>query len=147
VDRGVEEGVSAACVACGYDASARVVARWEFTIPRDLPSLNQRIHNGARGWQYRATRNAWMGDFLAMRGTQAMHLPLSENKRRVTLTRLYTGRMREMDLANIDAKACVDAMKLAGLIFDDAPRYYEGHVKQERGKERGTRILIEEISA
>jgi hypothetical protein len=134
------------CIKCGHDANAVVIAEWTMTIPRALPSLNERIHNGAKGWRYRRTRDAWASDLRAMR-LVARHKPTNlANLRRVTLTRLYTGRMREMDLANIDTKACVDAMKLAGLIFDDAPRYYEGHVMQERCGERGTRITIEELT-
>ena len=44
----------AACSRCGYDASARVSATWTFTIERDPPSLNARIHNaGASRWKYR----------------------------------------------------------------------------------------------
>jgi len=139
-----------ACAACSFDPDATVLARFEFTVPRDLGTLNARVFNGRQGWSYRKLRDAWFSDLSALRRLHAVRYAGTKfdpknNKRRVTLTRLYTGRMREMDLANIDAKACVDAMKLAGLIFDDAPRYYEGHVKQERGSERGTRVVIEEL--
>jgi len=138
-----------ACAACSFDPDATVLARWDFTIPRDLPSLNQRIHNGAKGWIYRSVRDAWTTDLrtlLMAQGVWALGKVAPVNKRRVTFTRLYTGRMKEMDVGNIDVKSCTDALKLAGLIFDDAPRYYEGHVKQERGSERGTRILVEELA-
>ena len=136
--------MTAPCLACGYDATARVVARREFVVPRDLPSLNQRIHNGARGWQYRKARAAWYADFTIIR--YAQKIPAAKASRRVTLVRMYSKHQRLMDKANVDTKVCVDALVLAGLLKDDAPQWLELHVKQERGKERGTRVLIEEVS-
>ncbi len=136
-----------ACLKCGYDAEAAVVASWSFVIPRVLPSLNERIHNGKRGWRYRRVREAWISDMQAMR----MSLPVRDrtrilNKRRVTITRLFSKHQRLMDKANVDTKACVDAMVSVGLLADDSPQWLELHVKQERGQERGTRVSIEELT-
>jgi hypothetical protein len=131
-----------ACLKCGHDPLATVTASWAFHVPRDLPSLNKRIHNGAHGWRYRRVRESWISDMKTMKlvaGVQTANI----NKRRVTLVRLYSGHQREMDAANIDTKACVDAMRYAGLIVDDSPRWLELHVKQERSKERGLSVLIE----
>jgi len=138
-----------ACAKCQHDPDAAVIARWEFTIPRDLPSLNERIHNGAKGWKYRATRDAWAADLRAIRfANRIPHIGASPptTRRRVTLVRVYSGRQKEMDRANLDSKACVDAMIISGLIVDDSPSWLELHVLQERGTERGTRVLIEELS-
>jgi len=133
-----------ACPACAFDPEATVSARWEFRIGRDLHTTNRHVVNGRHGWAYRRARAGWHSDMYASRLIHAV--AVATGKRRVTITRLYSGRQREMDLGNIDVKACVDAMKLAGLIVDDRPAVYEGHVKQERGADRGTRIVIEEIA-
>lgn len=133
-----------ACPQCSFDADAPVLARWEMHVPRDLPSLNERIHNSAKGWGYRASRDAWLRDFITLRILKAITPPTG--RRRVTLVRVYSGRQKEMDRANLDSKACVDAMVRAGLLLDDDAEGLELHVKQERGCERGTRVLIEELA-
>jgi len=133
-----------ACQKCQHDPDAAVIARWEFTIPRDLPSLNERIHNGAKGWAYRKSRDSWLQDLTVL--GYAHKVTSATTKRRVTITRLYSGRQQEMDRANIDTKACVDALRLTRAIHDDAPTWLELHVLQVKGTERGTRVLIEELS-
>ncbi len=133
-----------ACQACQFDPDATVLASWTIRTEINLGTLNARVFNGKQGWRYRANRDIWHSGLLYF--SRLQRIPKATGKRRVTLTRIYAGRGREMDLGNIDVKACVDAMKLAGLIVDDKPALYEGHVKQERGAESGTRIHIEELS-
>jgi Holliday junction resolvase RusA-like endonuclease len=134
-----------ACARCSFDPDAQVTASWSFHIPRELGSLNKRVFNGRMGWVYRADRNAWAEDFANMRAV--LRIPIAKGKRRVTLTRVYSGRQKEMDLRNIDTKACFDAMTIAGLLVDDNPACLESHVSQERGVDRGVRVLVEEVGA
>lgn len=136
-----------ACAACGFNAAATVLAAWDLHIPRDLGSLNARVFNGRNGWKYRADRDAWAEDFANLRAV--LRIPLAEGKRRVTITRVYSGQQKVMDYANLvgGAKACTDAMKLAGLIVDDKPAFLEDHYHQVRAADRGVRVRIEEIEA
>ena len=136
--------MTAPCLACGFDPSAIVLSSWSLSIPRALASLNLRIHNGKQGWRYREDRDAWLRDFITLRILKAITPPTT--KRRVTLTRVFGGRQQLYDKANVDTKAAVDAMVRAGLLKDDNADWLELHVKQERGTERGTRVLIEELA-
>ncbi len=135
--------MTAACVSCGFDPSAAVLATWTFDVPHEIGSLNQRVFNGRMGWKYRKDRDQWAEDFTVF--AAFLRIPAAKGKRRVTLTRLYSGQQKEMDRRNMDFKACLDAMKIAGLILDDKPALLEDIYRQERGKVRGVRVLIEEV--
>lgn len=135
-----------ACAACGHDASAIVVARWEFHIDRDPPSLNDRVFNGRQGWRYRSERDAWCLEIRAVRLLQ--RITKATGKRRVTLTRKYTSRQQLRDRDNLAGgmKACVDALVLEGLLVGDAPEQAEVIYKQERTTPRGLTIVVEELA-
>lgn len=135
-----------ACPRCHYDPHAVILASWSFHIPRDIASMNSHTVNNRAGWAYRKERDGWASDLRVIRTTQ--RIPEASTKRRVTITRVYIGRQQEMDYANLvgGAKACVDALKIAGLIVDDAPAWLEDCYAQLRGGFRGTSFLVEEIA-
>lgn len=135
-----------ACLKCGHDPSARVVVSWSFQVDRDPPSLNERLFNaGPRRWAYARQRDTWSLEFINARNLQRM--PFAQNKRRVTLTRLYDGRQKERDVDNLfgGGKVVVDALVHAHILVSDAPRDAEIHWTQERGA-RGLRVLVEELA-
>lgn len=123
-----------ACPKCGYDADAKVIARWTFTVERDTPSLNDRVYNAAtyRGSMYRKVRDAWCWEFRAAR--LKVRIPRARTRRRVTIVRNYGGRARERDRDNLigGAKAVIDAMVSEGLLVDDTSLGAEIHYDQRR---------------
>ena len=146
------------CARCGFDPHALIAARWEFTVPLEIQSGNDHVVNAPRGkgrarWArsgaYKQRRVQWQ-TAVRVQGryvTQAASGGSLANRRRVTVTRVYSGRQRELDRDNLyaGAKVAVDALKHCGVIVDDRREWCELHVVQERGAERGTRFLIEEL--
>lgn len=134
-----------ACPKCHYDEAAPVSASWSFLIDRDPPSLNARLFNGPRGWVYRKERDAWCIEFRAVRLLQ--RIPIAKTKRRVTLTRCYTGRQQARDRDNLAGgmKACVDALVLEKLLAGDDVVSAEIHYAQSRTTPGGLHVLIEEL--
>jgi hypothetical protein len=135
------------CAKCGHNPAAVVTAAWTFEIGRDVKGMNWRVHNvGGSRWRYAAQRDGWLRDMLASRHVH--RIPVAASKRRVTLTRLYSGRQREIDRDNLcgGLKSCVDAMVRAELLIGDGPREAEIHYAQERAAKSGLRVLLEEIS-
>lgn len=136
-----------ACTKCAYDPDALVLASWTFVVALDPPSLNAHIQNAGTGrWQYAKLRKEWTEAMAIAQVTE--HVPIAAAKRRVTLTRLFSGRQKRRDRDNLagGCKPIVDAMIEAGLLVDDDDEYAEIHYAQERGNERGLRVLIEEIA-
>lgn len=135
-----------ACVKCGHDPDAAVRASWTFDIGREVKSMNSRDVNGKRGWVYRVARAAWERDMISWR--RACRIPIAVSRRRVTLTRLYGYRQRELDPDNLvgGLKACVDAMVEAGLLLGDTKAKAEIHYAQFKSPDFGLRVLIEELA-
>lgn len=135
------------CEKCGYDPGAKVTASWTLHVDRDPPSLNDRVFNaGPRRWRYKRERDAWGWEIRAARLLQ--RVPTATSRRRVTLTRVYSGRQQERDVDNLAGgmKAVVDALVLERLLVGDEPAHAELHYAQERGTPIGLRILIEELA-
>jgi len=150
-----------ACRYCGVDPELRVIARWEVFLPLATFSQNSRgASNKGRGRiEYRNKRDSYTFLLLAearKRGipTEApLAVKLRTNRkgerqvifetrktrprfgaRRVVLTRLYTAREHEYDRGNLigGMKPLVDAMVIAGLLYDDSPACLDDHYKQRR---------------
>ena len=135
-----------ACPKCGYHAEAAVLRSWTLEIPREVESANSyTVNAGKTRWKYAAQRDAWTRDMLAMRRVHGMTVAVG--MRRVTLTRLYSGRQREMDRANFiaGAKPVLDAMVRACMLVDDKPKWLEDHYAQVKADRPGLRVLVEEI--
>ncbi len=136
-----------ACDKCGHDPRARVTASWTFLVDRDPPSLNSRIFNaGPRRYLYKRERDAWCWELRAVRLLQ--RIPPARARRRITLTRVYSGRQQERDRDNLAGgmKAVVDAIVYERLLAGDDSKLAEIHYAQERGIPTGLRVLLEELS-
>src|ERR1700753_4125409 len=91
---------SSACARCGYDPAAIVTRGWGFAIPRPVHSLNAHRGNyGGTRWAYKHDRDGWQWEFKVARINA--RIPLAIGKRSVTLTRLYSGRERAVDVDNL----------------------------------------------
>lgn len=138
------------CRLCGGRPYAKVAASWTFRVDRDAPSQNTIASNttGHGNWAYRKERNEWERLLAGHRG--ALRIPPATIKRRVTITRCYSGQQKLRDHGNLvgGLKAAVDAMVLVGMLKDDSPEWAEFHYHQRRVEkaERGTLITIEELA-
>ncbi len=138
-----------ACVKCGHNPAAKVIAAWAFTLAGELHSMNRHVVNfGAARHAYRRERDAWA--WLARAARLKHRIAIATGRRRLTLTRIYAGRQRELDRDNLagGAKPLVDALVREGLLVDDTSRWLELHHDQERGTapgDRGVRVLLEEL--
>lgn len=135
-----------ACPKCSYDAHALVARSWTFRIDRDPPSLNSRLYNaGPRRWAYKRERDTWTLEVRNMRLLR--RLPIATTRRRVTLTRQFTGRQKLRDVDNLigGAKIIVDALVLEGLLLGDAEIHAEIHYGQVQAAPAGLVVLIEEF--
>ena len=136
-----------ACVKCGHDPAATVVYSWAFHVDRDPPSLNSRLFNsGARRWAYKRERDVWCLEFRAARLLK--RIGKAKGKRRVTLTRNYSGRQQHRDADNLAGgmKAVVDALVLEQLLVNDDASHAEIHYAQARTTPAGLVVLIEELA-
>ena len=136
------------CARCGYDPAAIVTGLWEFTIARQVHSLNAHRGNyGRTRWAYKQDRDGWQWQFKAARINA--RIPTAIGKRRVTLTRLYSGRERPFDTDNLagSMKLVVDAMVREGLLLGDDPARAELHHNQTRAATSGLAVVIEELGA
>jgi hypothetical protein len=141
------------CARCHYDPDQRVTASWSFLICRDPPSLNQRIFNaGNSRWRYQKERDTWATELMVARGNGRIPKAKAGSRRRVTLERIYGGRMQERDLDNLvgGMKPIVDALVLQGFIVGDTAKDVElhyGQIREDGTAARGLRVLIEETAA
>lgn len=149
------------------------MTRWIILVPRELPSQNRAPHNTSftASHQYRRARVAWARDvrLLAFDARVPLVGGHYEPFRKVTITRLYGKGQREIDKGNAwgGAKLVIDVLcppkvfkrrKVKGgpvfehlrpgtsLIVDDAPRWADIDVTQERAADgkAATRITIED---
>lgn len=142
-----------ACPKCNHDPLAPVSATWTFHIPRNIKSGNSyMVNSGPSRWAYAKERDAWMSDISkAAPLVSRSAVDSYSSKRRVTLTRFYGGRQRELDPDNAmaGAKCVIDALVRCGLLVDDRREFAEIHIVQIRTnvKEQiGTTFTIEELT-
>jgi Holliday junction resolvase RusA-like endonuclease len=112
---------------------------FEAEVPGTVPSLNLLLR---RHWmKRRAISKRWQWTMLASR-PQPYSAPALA---RVTITRFSRG---TLDVDNLygAAKIVVDALKVAGLIVDDAPKVLELICRQERASHAATHITIERLT-
>lgn len=137
-----------ACVRCGHNPDEVVTASWSFFVDREMSSLNARIVNtGHSARLYRSERDAWCWEFRAAK--LKLKIPKALVRRRVVLTRIYSGRQKERDRDNLigGAKLAVDALVHEGLIANDDSAMVEISYAQERGPTSGLRVLLESVAA
>lgn len=137
-----------ACAKCGHNPEAEVAARWEFAIPQQMASLNERISNrGMARFGYQRHRDLWQRWMRVARVNNRITTPTG--KRRVTITRLIGYRQREFDRDNLvgGGKAIVDAMVREGLLLGDDATRAEVHYEQvRRDGASGVVVLLEELA-
>lgn len=135
------------CTKCGHDPDAVVFDKFMFIIDREPPSLNDRLFNaGPRARLYRKERDAWCWLFRAARLKWNIPIAHEQDRRRVTLTRLFGARQRERDHDNLvgGQKAVVDALVIEKLIAGDRLIDAEIYYGQKRSNLHiGLDVLIE----
>lgn len=139
-----------ACMKCGHDPDAKVVASWTFVLDCEVESLNARHVNAgsnAAKAKYRDARTAW--EWLIRAARLEHRITPATGRRRLTLTRIYARGQRALDRDNLAGgmKPLVDAIAREGLLRDDTPAWLELHHDQEPGAERGVRVLLEDLAA
>ena len=137
------------CVKCGHDPDAIVATTYQFHIDREPPSLNDRLFNsGPRAREYRKERDAWMWHLREARLKWLIPFAHEQDRRRVTLTRVFGARQRERDFDNLSGgmKACVDALVLEKLLAGDSPGDAEIYYAQKRGNRAGLHVTIEVLA-
>lgn len=100
-------------------------------LTKDIVSYNA-VHghwsNKSHSW-----KQAQLWEIL-LRSTIGLDIPVKQGtvKRRLVITRVVHGRMKEMELANYPSgmKPIEDAMVNLGWLIDDAPKYVETEMRQ-----------------
>lgn len=139
-----------ACLRCGHDPSAEVASTWQFHIARPVQSGNAHTYNvGASRWRYAKERDAWQSLIRDARCDEG--IPSARGKRRLTLTRYYGGRQREMDQDNYatGCKLILDAVVREGLLVDDRREFAEvSYVQIQTSvvEQRGLLMTLEELA-
>lgn len=118
---------------------------WSFFVPLEPPSQNKISGNKGRSrYKYKDIRDNYR--MLFENQMILLDIPPATVRRRVLVTRIFTGRSRRFDFGNLvgGCKPLLDAMTLVGMILDDKELYLEDHYYQERSDEGGAHIVIEE---
>lgn len=109
-----------------------------------IPSANTILghHWSKKGREMKRARDEIYYSMLENRLATLRH---EERKAKVKITRVYSGRSREMDVENIFTKGCFDALVHLGLLKDDSPKWVTTKVEQRRGDGNYTTIEIEYV--
>lgn len=138
-----------ACVKCGHDPDAVVLQTWTLRLEKRLESANARtVNEGKSRWRYAAERDEWLSWVtVAARHAGVWWTASAAGKRRVTITRHYARRAREIDPDNLvaGAKPLVDALVMAKVVHDDKAQWLELHVLQHRDVINYTSVVVEEM--
>lgn len=107
------------------------------TLPGRTPSLNEtlRMHWAVR----KKAKHSWAWDLQCAFPPSARN---AKERRRVSLT-MHRSRLLDHDNAVGGAKDFMDAMKIAKLIKDDAPKWLDLHVGQQKCPRKHERIEVE----
>lgn len=136
------------CPFCGGNSEAPLRGRWETTLALEPPSQNKLTVKGERGaFLARKLYRKFRDDYGWLLKSWAQGIPLPAGRRRVIITRYYSGRGQRYDKGNLigGCKPLLDAMVLAHLLLDDDEESVEDHYLQESAPESGVHIIIEEL--
>lgn len=135
------------CRFCGDCETTPVGGSWRFFVPRQPPGANQRrVNAGAARFAYAKERDLWAWEIRAHRLRAA--ITPATGMRRVTFTRLFTGRGQLMDRINLagGCKPLLDCLVREHLLVDDDPAHVLDHYHQRRHDVlSGLEITIEEL--
>lgn len=108
------------------------------------PSIN--VHYGHHWSKKHALRERWMWLVKRELRRQQIWVPPKWSKARIRIER-YGPRMLDADNARAGMKPLIDRLVQEGIITDDNPSVIgEPEVKQIVGKERGTRVYVEQVA-
>jgi hypothetical protein len=119
------------------------LATFEVSLPWSLVTPNSRLHWGAKA-RIVADLRASVG-IQALSWRKAHSLPPADGRRALSLVLVRGKRQRFLDEAdNLPAalKPCLDSLKDAGIIVDDAARHVEVKYSQGRGDKPALRITV-----
>lgn len=136
-----------ACPACLYDPAATVTASWSFFLPGPASSQNRLHGKGGARFVYKKVRDTY--ERYIRLAIDAHRITQATGKRRVTLTRYYTGRQREFDRSNWvgGAKPVVDSLVRCGLLVDDSSKWVDDYYHQRRHEHLcGVEVVLEELA-
>lgn len=125
--------------------------RWVLELPVRLYSLNQiyRWRYGGRGaWRYHRLRMEY-GWAIMAEGAKGVRpaAPNATGPRSVCITRIMGPRARRYDADNLagGAKPLLDELVKFKLLKDDSEKWCRVEYAQERGREHGVRIELEDF--
>ncbi len=135
------------CPYCCADFDAVITKTWRFDIPVQPPSQNVVAQNkGKSRHRYKEVRDTF--EYLLNAERVRLGVPKATVKRRVIITRLYTGRGQRRDRGNLigGCKPLVDALHRTGLLVDDAEQWVDDYYHQHKCDRSGTLIDLEEFA-
>lgn len=135
------------CGSCGQPIPEDFSAFWEFEIPVEPPTQNLVAYNKGGGrFVYKKYREAFAWHLLAV--SRQLRIPIAAGRRRVFITRLYTGHGQQRDRGNVvgGCKPLLDAMVAVKLLRNDTEDDVIDLYDQERADRAGARIRIEELA-
>ena len=135
------------CGSCGQELPPAGKS-WLFALSLSPPSQNA-VSGNKGSYVAKAKYRKYRDDYeiLLRAWMNELKIPDAVARRRVSVTRRYSGRSQKMDRGNLigGCKPLLDAMTRVGLIVDDNEEFLEDHYYQRRAKEGGVEINIEEM--
>lgn len=139
--------MTAACPRCGH-TEGLAGAEYRFFIPMEPPSQNTvAMNSSGKRFGYKAVRNQFT--FMVRAAMNARAIPEAKGKRRLVLTRFYTGRGRAYDRANMvgGCKPVVDSLVNCGLLVDDSEQWLDDYYLQRRDDHlSGVEVVLQEMT-
>lgn len=136
------------CGSCRQPLPALYGVLWHFVISLPPPSQNK-VSGNKGGHKAQKAYKKYRDDyqFLLQVWKNQLKIPDATGRRRVHITRLFKGKAQKYDRGNLigGCKPLLDAMTRCNLLVDDKEEFVEDHYDQERGKETGVRIIIQDM--
>lgn len=128
------------CVKCGFDPDAKMGQSWTATAESYAPSVNETGANTKINRVYRQWRKRWEKQF----GPWLKTLPPAKAKRRVQITRVYSGRQRPYDRINFASgcKPLLDTLVEFGGLYDDSPTWCDDYYEQRKSPDGKDYIVV-----
>jgi len=126
------------------DDEPTIERRWSFTIPIAVPSANELKRAAYSGDKSRYKR--LRTDFGWLVKSAAQWVPKATAPRKVRITRLMgkNGKLYDHDNFVSACKALLDELVAFGLLVDDSAEWVTATYAQEKAKEHGTKVELED---
>jgi Holliday junction resolvase RusA-like endonuclease len=116
-------------------------------VPKEPPTQNEIAQNkGGKRFGYKRVREEFT--FLVRAAMNKNGVPAATGRRRMVLTRFYTGRGRARDYGNLvgGCKAVVDSLVNVGLLVDDSEQWVDDYYLQRRHEHlSGVEVVLQEV--